>query len=204
MAGLERPVALAAADDLVRGELLRLEPLELVHPVVRAAIYESIGSHERGEAHRRAAGLLVEGGAEPERAASHLLLVPPARDPFVVSTLRTRRRACGRARRRRARPSSTCAARSPSRRPPPSAARCSASSARSSAASTCRPRSSTCGEAVQLIEEPPATATSALQYARALGYAGFDSAEAVEVYRAAIHSADGANRPTSSRSPRPS
>ena len=51
-----------------RAELLRLEPeLEFAHPVVRAAIYETIGPVERADAHRRAAGLLADAGAEPEQ-----------------------------------------------------------------------------------------------------------------------------------------
>jgi class 3 adenylate cyclase/DNA-binding CsgD family transcriptional regulator len=89
LAGLDRSGALAASADLARSELLRLEPaLEFAHPVVRAAIYEAIGPAERAEAHRRAAGLLAESGAEPERIASHLLLVPPAADPFAGVVLR--------------------------------------------------------------------------------------------------------------------
>ena len=39
-------------------------------------------------AHRRAAELLHTNGAEPERVAAHLVLVPASGDPFVVETLR--------------------------------------------------------------------------------------------------------------------
>jgi hypothetical protein len=39
-------------------------------------------------AHRRAAEILDQTGAEPERVAAHLVLVPAASDPFVVETLR--------------------------------------------------------------------------------------------------------------------
>jgi DNA-binding NarL/FixJ family response regulator len=195
VAGLERPVALAAADDLVRAELLRLEPLELVHPVVRAAIYEGIGAHERGAAHRRAAGLLVESGAEPERAASHLLLVPPARDAFVVSTLRE---AAERAVARGAASEAVVYLRRALAEPPADGDR---GAVLGELGTIERGIDLTAaiehlGEAVELIEEPQRYGDVALQLARALAYAGFDSAKAVEVYRATIHSAVGANRPT--------
>jgi class 3 adenylate cyclase/DNA-binding CsgD family transcriptional regulator len=89
LAGLDRSVAVAASAALARSELLRLEPtVEFAHPVVRAAIYEAIGPVERADAHRRAAGILAETGAEPEQIASHLLLVRPAADPFVGAVLR--------------------------------------------------------------------------------------------------------------------
>jgi DNA-binding CsgD family transcriptional regulator len=99
LAGLDRSAAAAASAALARAELLRLEPaLEFAHPVVRAAIYEAIGPVERAEAHRRAAGVVAEAGAEPEQTASHLLLVPPAADPFVGIVLReAARRALARA-----------------------------------------------------------------------------------------------------------
>jgi len=89
LAGVEPSAAVEASGALARSELLRLEPaLEFTHPVVRAAIYEAIGPVERAEAHRRAAGILAEAGAEPEQTASHLLLVAPAADPFVGVVLR--------------------------------------------------------------------------------------------------------------------
>src|SRR5438067_897343 len=88
LAGLERPAAGVASAGLARAELLRDQDLEFTHPVVRAAIYETMGAVERAEAHRHAAGLLAEAGAEPEQTASHLLLVPPAGDPFVAPVLR--------------------------------------------------------------------------------------------------------------------
>ena len=89
LAGLERSAAGVSSAALARAELLRPEqPLEFAHPVVRAAIYEAIGAVERADAHRRAAGLLAEAGAEPEQTASHLLLIPPAGDPFATAILR--------------------------------------------------------------------------------------------------------------------
>ncbi len=86
----DRHLAFLAATSLARTDLLRVstQTLEFVHPVVRAAVYESIEPAERLLAHRRAAELLGAGGAEPERIAAHLDLVPPAGDRFVVETLR--------------------------------------------------------------------------------------------------------------------
>ena len=78
-----------AAAALVRLDLLRREdPLEFFHPVVRRAVYETLDVVERGAAHRSAAELLLQAGAQPESAAVHLLRVAPQADPFVVSTLR--------------------------------------------------------------------------------------------------------------------
>ena len=60
-----KSLAAAASAELVRADLLRVEPvLEFTHPVVRAAIYEMIGPVERAEAHRRAADVLAKAGAE--------------------------------------------------------------------------------------------------------------------------------------------
>jgi DNA-binding CsgD family transcriptional regulator len=78
-----------AAAALVRLDLLRSEdPIEFFHPVVRRAVYETFDVVERNAAHRRAAELLLDAGAPPERAGSHLLRVAPRADPFVVTTLR--------------------------------------------------------------------------------------------------------------------
>jgi DNA-binding CsgD family transcriptional regulator len=69
---------------LLRGD----DPVEFVHPVVRAAIYQQMPAEERMRLHRRAGELLVDGGAPAEQAAGHLTLVPPRRDRFVADTLR--------------------------------------------------------------------------------------------------------------------
>jgi DNA-binding CsgD family transcriptional regulator len=90
LAELDLEVAAHAATSLVRVDLLRLRTrdVEFAHPVVRAAIYETIDAGERVTAHRRAAEQIIQSGGAPERAAAHLELVPPHGDPFVVSTLR--------------------------------------------------------------------------------------------------------------------
>jgi tetratricopeptide (TPR) repeat protein len=89
LAGVEAGELGAAAAALVRLGLLRREdPLEFFHPVVRTAVYETLDVVERDAAHRSAAELLLEAGAQPESAAGHLLRVAPQDDSFVVSTLR--------------------------------------------------------------------------------------------------------------------
>ena len=86
----DRHLSSLAATSLARADLLRVSTptVEFVHPVVRAAVYESIEPAQRLLAHRRAAEILDAARAEPERVAAHLVLVPPASDGFVVETLR--------------------------------------------------------------------------------------------------------------------
>jgi DNA-binding CsgD family transcriptional regulator len=89
LAGVKASELGPAAAALVRLDLLRREdPLEFFHPVVRSAVYETLDVVERDAAHRSAAELLLQAGAQPERAAGHLLRVAPQADSFVVSTLR--------------------------------------------------------------------------------------------------------------------
>jgi DNA-binding CsgD family transcriptional regulator len=80
LADLDEERASKATADLVRVDVLRPEALlGFVHPLVRAAVYEALTPLEQRNGHARAARLLAESGAEPERVAAHLLLVPPAR-----------------------------------------------------------------------------------------------------------------------------
>jgi DNA-binding CsgD family transcriptional regulator len=74
---------LRAADVLAPGSLL-----EFAHPIVRAAVYESIPPGERALAHAEAAALLERDGAGPERLALHLMRSEPAGDPRVAGLLR--------------------------------------------------------------------------------------------------------------------
>jgi class 3 adenylate cyclase/DNA-binding CsgD family transcriptional regulator len=88
LAGLERELASHAATTLARADLLNYElPLEFTHPVVRAAVYDDMSGAERIAAHRRAATILDESGAEAEQVAVHLEHTIPNGDPFVVETL---------------------------------------------------------------------------------------------------------------------
>ena len=89
LAGVDASELGPAAAALVRMDLLRREdPLEFFHPVVRSAVSETLDVVERDAAHRAAAELLLEAGAQAGSAAGHLLHVAPQADPFVVSTLR--------------------------------------------------------------------------------------------------------------------
>jgi class 3 adenylate cyclase/DNA-binding CsgD family transcriptional regulator len=90
LAELDADLASLAATALARTDLVRVSTpaIEFVHPVVRSSVYETIEPAERALAHRRAAALLHEADAEPERVAAHLDLVAPAADPFVVEVLR--------------------------------------------------------------------------------------------------------------------
>ena len=88
LAGLKKTEAARAALDLTRVDILRTtDPLNFVHPVVRAAIHEEILLDERSDLHRRAADLLAGRGAVPEQVAAHLMLVEPAGDATVVERL---------------------------------------------------------------------------------------------------------------------
>jgi DNA-binding CsgD family transcriptional regulator/tetratricopeptide (TPR) repeat protein len=78
-----------AAAELVRADVLRVEPeVGFVHPVIRTAVYEALTPVERERGHARAAGLLADAGAEPERIAAHLLRIAPAADAGAVQVLR--------------------------------------------------------------------------------------------------------------------
>jgi len=89
VAGLDEESVSQALADLARVDILRPQPpLEFVHPLIRAAVYDTLTLVERGDAHTRAAQLLTAAHAEPERVAAHLLLVSPASDAAVVDGLR--------------------------------------------------------------------------------------------------------------------
>jgi DNA-binding CsgD family transcriptional regulator len=82
----ERAVQLA--DSLMGAGMLRRDlRLSFVHPVVRRAIYVDRSEHERAEAHRKAAGILMAEGAPAERVVAHLLAGRPAGDPRAVEIL---------------------------------------------------------------------------------------------------------------------
>jgi DNA-binding CsgD family transcriptional regulator/tetratricopeptide (TPR) repeat protein len=90
LAGCDRAGSSRAALDLTRADILRTtEPLNFVHPIVRAAIHQDILPGDRSRLHRRAADLLTERGAVPEQIAGHLMLALPESDASVVERLRT-------------------------------------------------------------------------------------------------------------------
>ncbi len=89
MARLEIPRAAAAASALAEADLLRAgKAVTFVHPVVRAAVYASLGPFEQREAHAQAARLLTDAGRSPEQIAAHVLQCPPAADQPAVAILR--------------------------------------------------------------------------------------------------------------------
>ena len=89
IAGLEEDAAIAAADALAAQDVIvKSEPLEFVHPIVRTAVYDEIPNHRRVRWHARAARLLDEAGAPPEEVAVHLLPLAPDADATVVGVLR--------------------------------------------------------------------------------------------------------------------
>src|SRR5205814_1944309 len=89
LAGLEEREASEAAAALARVDLLRRQPpLGFVHPLVRAAIEDTLTAVERDRAHARATRLLADAGADPERVAAHLLRCSPAAEPQMVAILR--------------------------------------------------------------------------------------------------------------------
>jgi DNA-binding CsgD family transcriptional regulator len=96
LAKLDERIASEATMDLVRVDVLRRPPpLGFVHPLIRAAVYGALTPLERDTGHARAARLLTESGAAPEKVAAHLLLVSPAADSGVVVVLREAARHAG-------------------------------------------------------------------------------------------------------------
>jgi DNA-binding CsgD family transcriptional regulator len=96
LADLDEKAASAAAEALARVDVLRPQPpLGFVHPLIRAAVYETLAPVDRDNGHARAAVFLGDAGADPERVAAHLLLAPPAADSRVVATLREAARRAG-------------------------------------------------------------------------------------------------------------
>jgi DNA-binding CsgD family transcriptional regulator len=89
LAGLEQDAAARASDALSQiGVLRTARPLQFVHPLVHAAVYEAIPPGRRSLMHRAAARLLAEEGASPDRVALHLLNAEPAGEPWVIEALR--------------------------------------------------------------------------------------------------------------------
>jgi DNA-binding CsgD family transcriptional regulator len=88
IAGLDMTAATAALDTLGAGDILAAGgPLEFVHPIVRAAVRDGLGSGERANLHRQAARLFSDEGASGEQVAVHLLHCARAGDPWAVSVL---------------------------------------------------------------------------------------------------------------------
>src|SRR5215468_4716139 len=94
LAGQDIPDAARLADGLRAADVLAPgSVLEFAHPIVRAAVYESIPAGERALAHAQAARLLERDGADAERVALHLLRSEPGGSAQVVALLRAAARA---------------------------------------------------------------------------------------------------------------
>jgi DNA-binding CsgD family transcriptional regulator len=89
LAGISEASVGEAADLLVSLAILKPGPgLEFAHSILREAVYADIGSHERADAHARAAEILAAIGADDERIAAQLVEAPPGHDPDRVDLLR--------------------------------------------------------------------------------------------------------------------
>jgi DNA-binding CsgD family transcriptional regulator len=89
LAGVDRERAARIADELIQtGLLARSDRLSPAQPLIQVAIASSLGPSERAEAHLRAAELLAQEQAPPERIAAHLMEAPRRRNRWVVESLR--------------------------------------------------------------------------------------------------------------------
>jgi DNA-binding CsgD family transcriptional regulator len=88
LASLEASEAAAAADALLELEILAaVDPPSFVHPVVAAAVRDAIPPARRGLAHREAARLLDERGADDEAVASQLLEAASGSGEWAIAAL---------------------------------------------------------------------------------------------------------------------
>jgi DNA-binding NarL/FixJ family response regulator len=94
LVGLDLDRAAQAAELLVRDGILdRGAAPRFVHPLLRGAVYGSIGARQRARLHAAAAILLAAEHAEPQAIAAHLLNADPAGDHASVEHLRAAARA---------------------------------------------------------------------------------------------------------------
>jgi DNA-binding CsgD family transcriptional regulator len=88
LAELDHEAAARAADALAAAGLIGPnDPLEFVHPVVHAAVYNSIPAHRRSQQHARAGELLEEADAPLDAIAAHLLAIEAKGDSLLVELL---------------------------------------------------------------------------------------------------------------------
>jgi DNA-binding CsgD family transcriptional regulator len=88
LAGLEPGAARESADELRRSSILDVgASLRFIHPLIRNAVYAMVPAGQRARDHARAANLLREKGATPERIAGQLLPAAAAGERATVETL---------------------------------------------------------------------------------------------------------------------
>ncbi|WP_026910628.1 helix-turn-helix transcriptional regulator [Patulibacter minatonensis] len=88
VAGLDPADADRALDVLRAVGLAAPDGPRFAHPLLRAAVAESVGADERIQMHRTAAALLHGRPGAEEELVLHLLAAPPARERWVVPVLR--------------------------------------------------------------------------------------------------------------------
>jgi DNA-binding NarL/FixJ family response regulator len=90
-AGVPVDLALDLLDEVVARGFVRAEPVPRLfrfrHPIVRRAVYDSIGPGRRIAAHRRAAEALGQRGAAPATFAHHLALCARPGDDAAIAVL---------------------------------------------------------------------------------------------------------------------
>ena len=90
-AGIPPDHALDLLDEVVARGFVRAEPVPRVfrfrHPIVRRAVYDSIGPGRRIASHRRAAEALGQRGAAPATVAHHLALCARPGDDGAITVL---------------------------------------------------------------------------------------------------------------------
>jgi DNA-binding CsgD family transcriptional regulator/tetratricopeptide (TPR) repeat protein len=91
LAGLDVRDTVEAAEALAAADLVR--DGAIVHPLVRSAVQAAIPAKERAELHARAARLLDDAGAPPERVAAQLMAGEPGGGEWAVQALRRAARA---------------------------------------------------------------------------------------------------------------
>lgn len=88
LAGIDTVAAGEAADALVAAGILRsAEPIEFLHPLVGSAVSAGMAPAARSAEHARAARLLADEGAPPERVAAQLIRSRPSGDPWACERL---------------------------------------------------------------------------------------------------------------------
>ena len=89
LAGLAPDLRAETADRLIEAGIIgALRPFDFAHPLLRAAIRESLSPAHRADLHHRAARLLHESGAPAEEVGAHLLHSEPAGHDWVVTAAR--------------------------------------------------------------------------------------------------------------------
>ncbi len=89
LADLDAREAGEAADALRGGRILaESRALQFVHPIIRSAVHEQLSPAARSAGHERAARMLADEDAAPERVAAHLLATEPGAAEWVCDRLR--------------------------------------------------------------------------------------------------------------------